>query len=87
MKMTEQEILYDKIVEYQEEIANLRAEILELKVEDDDESEPYQYAQQIIENYDLDQIEEKTNGYKRFQNTWKCILAITEQKMLKRIKF
>lgn len=59
MKMTEQEILYDKIVEYQEEIANLRAEILELKVEYDDESEPYHYANEIIENYDLDQIEEK----------------------------
>ena len=50
-------ILYDKIIELEEEIATLRAENLELRTEEEDESEPYRYAQQIIESKNIDEIQ------------------------------
>lgn len=54
----EMEVLCDRLIEYEEEIASLKAEILELRTEEEDESEPYKYAQSIIDNNSTEKVQE-----------------------------
>lgn len=61
--MKEVDILYDKIIEMEEEIATLRAENLELRMEEEDETEPYRYAQAIIDNNDYDTLAKMANWH------------------------
>lgn len=53
------DMLYKAYVEQQETIAELRAEILLLRTEEEDISEPMAYAQSLIDEYTIDDLEEK----------------------------